>query len=124
MPLANAVVRIDHQTAEVLEFDAAHVHSHQLRAHRHYTRQHHSDVRTEHAFFGEVCDALAGIDSVICAGSHTSLAAFRHYIEKHRTAVGKQIQHWEVVDHPSEGQLVAYARKFVATHERMAEPTT
>ena len=122
MPLANAILRIDHHSAEVLEFDASQVQAHHLRAHPHHTRQHHSEVRTEHEFFAEVCDTLAGIAGVICAGSHPGLAAFRHYVEKHRPAVGKKILHWEVVDRPSEAQLVAYARKFVATHERMAEP--
>ena len=122
MPLANAVIRIDHHHADVLEFDSEHVSAHSVTAHNHYTRQHQSGVRTEHEFFGEVCDALRGFKHVVVTGSHTGVAAFRHYVEKHRLPLGAQIAGWEVVDHPSEGQLVAFARQYLVAHQRMAAP--
>lgn len=122
MHLSHAVVRIDHQNAEILEFDSEHVSARHLKAHDHHTRQHHSDVRTEHEFFGQVCDALTGITEVLITGPHTGQAAFRHYITKHRPAVAKQIAGWETVDHPTQAQLVAFAREYIANHHRMAAP--
>ena len=112
MPLTHAVIQIDHQKAQVLQFDAEKVRGHEVKSHAHYTRQHHSGVRTEHEYFKEVCDALEGIAEVLVTGPHTALADFKHYVDKHRTAMAPHLMGWEPKDHPTEGQLVAFARQF------------
>jgi hypothetical protein len=119
MSITHAVVWTDHQAARVLRFDAEHVRAQKLHASSHYTRQHHSDVRTEHEFFGEICGALDGVDAVLVTGAHTSVADFRHYAEKHRPHVAARITGYEIVDHPSENELVALARQYFLKHERM-----
>ncbi len=119
MSLFHAVVLIDHHAAQVLQFDAVHLEAQKIKAHAHYTRQHGSEVRTEHEFFGQVCDALAGVPEVLVTGSHVAQAAFRHYVEKHRPVAMRQIVGWQTVDHPTEGQLVAFARKYFAKHNAM-----
>ena len=124
MSLFHAVVWIDHQSARILQFDAEHVESHTVRIHQRATAQHGSGVRSEHEFFGEVCDALDGIAEVLIAGSHTTLADFRHYAEKHRPLAAKRFVGYEVQDHPSDNQLVAFARKFFRAHDRMAGTPT
>lgn len=124
MPLFHAVVSIDHHTARVLQFDADHVEAQKVKSHSHHTRQHASAVRTEHEFFGEVCDALAGITEVLVVGSHQAMADFRHYAEKHRPAAAAQIVGYEPIDNPSEGQLVAMARKYFVKYDRMAGTPT
>jgi stalled ribosome rescue protein Dom34 len=117
--LFHAVVWIDHQTAQILQFDAEHVQAQRVKAHSHLTRRHASGVRTEHEFFGHVCDAVAEIPEILVTGSHTALADLRHYVEKHRPQVVPRIFGWEVVDHPSENQLVAMARKAFLKIDRM-----
>ena len=59
-----------------------------------------------------MCDALEGIPEVLVTGSHTSIADFRHYADKHRAQTALRITGYEVVDHPTENQLVAMARKY------------
>ena len=120
MPFSHAVLWIDHHSAQVLRFDAEHVQASKVKEHTHHTRQHGSGVRTEHEFFAEVCTALAGIAEVLVAGSHQAQADFRHYVLKHRPAVTSQIVGWETIDHPTEGQLVAFARKYFIKYDRMA----
>jgi len=122
MSLFHAVVWIDHHTAQVLQFDATQVLEQQVKAHTHYTRQHGSQVRSEHAFFGEVCDAMEGIAEVLVAGSHTAQADFRHYVEKHRPEVAHRIVGWEAVSHLSTNGLVALARRYFVVHAGMAAP--
>jgi hypothetical protein len=119
MTMFHAVVRIDHHSAQVLQFDAEHVEGHRIKAHSHHTAQHGSSVRTEHEFFGQVCDALAGITEVLVVGPKTGLADFRHYVDKHRPAVAPQIVGYEVVDHPSDNQLIALARHYFLRVDRM-----
>ena len=124
MSLFHAVVLIDHHSADVLQFDADQVQAHKVKSHEHDTRQHNSGVRTEHEFFGQVCDALSGITEVLVTGAHTAQSDFRHYVEKHRPTLSKQIVGWETVDHPSEAQLVALARKFFHAHGNMGGAPT
>ena len=124
MSLFHAVVWIDHEKAQILQFDAEHVQSQKVKAHTHHTAYHGSGVRTGHEFFGEVCDALDGITEVLVTGSRTGTADFRHYAEKHRPAAAKQIVGYETVDHPSEAQLVALARKYFLKYDRMAGTPT
>jgi stalled ribosome rescue protein Dom34 len=119
MPLHQGVVLIDHQNARVLRLDPGAAPGGALHAHKHNTRQHGSTVRTEHEFFGEVCDALAEFKEILVAGNHLAQADFRHYLEKHRPQVSPRVIGWETVDHPSEGQLLALARKFYDKHNRM-----
>ena len=119
-PLFYAVVSIDHRHAEILQFDADQVVPHKVKAHTHDTRQHGSGVRSEHEFFHAVCDALAGIKEVLVTGPHTALSDFRHYVEKHHPQAALQIVGWEAVNHPTEGQLVAFARQYFVSHTRMA----
>lgn len=119
MSLFHAVVWIDHKTAQILAFDAQHVEAHKIREHRHYTAQHGSEVRDAHIFWGEVCDGLEGIGEVIVTGSHTGIADFRRYVEKHRPHALPRLIAFEVVDHPTDPQLVALARKHFLRHDQM-----
>jgi hypothetical protein len=112
MPLSHAVVWTDHHNAQVLQFDADQVQAQAVRAHQHPTAQHGSGVRAEHEFFAEVCAALDGVQAVLVTGSHTTIADFRHYADKHRPQTALRIAGYEVVDHPSEKQLVALARAY------------
>jgi len=111
MTLFHAVAFVDHQSAEVLQFGTEHVVEHKLHERLAFTRQHGSGVRTEHEFFGQVCDALEGIAEVLVVGGHVGLADFHHFVDKHRPQTAPHIVAYEVVDHPTESQLVALARK-------------
>jgi hypothetical protein len=112
MSYPHAAVWIDHHSAQIMQFDTDSVEAHTIRSHTHQTAQHGSTVRTEHEFFGEVCDALDGIQAMLITGSHTAIADFRHYADKHRAPTAGRIAGYEVVDHPSDKQLVALGRKF------------
>nr|WP_184298869.1 hypothetical protein [Roseateles oligotrophus] len=103
-----------------MQFDAEHVQTERIKAHSHHTKQRASAVRSEHEFFGEVVDALNGITEVLVVGSSTAQSDFKHYVEKHRAAAAKQIVAYESVDHPTDNQLIAFARKYFLKFDRMA----
>jgi stalled ribosome rescue protein Dom34 len=125
MSLSRAVLLIDHHAAQVLPLDVEASQPQQIRDHAHYTRQHGSSVRTEHEFFGHVCDALAPVGEVLVTGSHKAQADFRHYVEKHRPALAPRVVGWQTVDHPTPAQLLAEARSFFVKHDLMTRgPTT
>ena len=114
-----AVVWIDHHTARVLRFDGQSAEETTMHIHRHTTSQHGSGVRSEHEFFGAVCDSLAGIAEVLMTGSRTALADLRHYVDKHQPMAARRVAGYEVVDHPSDRELVAQARVFFDRREAM-----
>lgn len=120
MTLFHAVVWMDHDKAQVLHFDAEHVEVDDVHAEHHVTRQHHSGVRTEHEFFGHVCDALEGVTEVLVTGSKTALADFRHYVHAHRPKLQASLVGEKPVDHLSAGQLLKLARGFFDKHDRMS----
>jgi stalled ribosome rescue protein Dom34 len=124
MTLFHAVVAIDHQTAQILQFDEEHVRAQKVKAHTHHTKQRGSNVRTEHEFFGEVCDALAGISEVLVTGPGTGISDFEHYAKKHRPETARHVVAYETTDHPTEAQLVAMARKYFLKHDRMSGTPT
>ena len=124
MTTLHAVVHIDHQIAHVLQFDAEHLQSQTVKARTRQTRQHGSNVRTEHEFFGHVCDALAGIQEVLVVGPHTGQADFRHHADKHRPETAQRIVGYETADHPTENQLGTLARQYFLEYDRMAGTPT
>lgn len=68
-----------------------------------------------------MCAAIEGVDEILITGSSTSVSDFRHYAEKHRPAVAAQIVGYDVVDHPTENQLVALAKAFFLKHDKMSD---
>ena len=124
MTLFHAVALVDHQSAQILQFDTEHVQAQKVKSSSHHSRLHGSVVRTEHEFFGHVCDAMAGIPEVLVVGSHAAWADFKHYVEKHRPSLVAHIVGYETVDQPSQPQLVAMARKYFLKFDRMAGTPT
>ena len=120
MPFFHAVLKIDRRAAKIVHFDREQSHVETLLEKVAHTPQHHSGVRTAHEFLGAVCDALAGIPEVLVVGSHQAQADFRRFVDKHRPALNTRIVAWQTVNHPTEAQLVALARRYFASHEREA----
>ena len=111
MPFSRAVVLIDRRSAQVLKFDAILAQTETVKTHTHHTRQHSQNMRSEEDFFGEVCHELDGIAQVVVTGSDTAQSGFRHYVDWYCPSVTRQIVGWETANHPSKGQLLAFARK-------------
>ncbi|MEO5694211.1 MAG: hypothetical protein ABIQ72_13880 [Usitatibacter sp.] len=123
MTLSHGALLIHHRSAELLTFDAEQVQARNLKAREHETHQHNSGVRAEHEFFGEVCDAIAQVGEIFITGPQTALADFRHYVEKHHPALSGHLVAWEPADHPTEGQLLAAARKHFRRYDSTGLPS-
>jgi hypothetical protein len=119
MTAPHAIVFVAHESAQVLQFDAEHVEAQTIKSHSHHTKQHGSQVRSEHEFFAHVCDALEGIAEVLAVGARTGLTDFEHYVRKHRPTLLSKIVDFQPVDHPTQNQLVALARQYFLKHDRM-----
>ena len=120
MKSSRCVAHLSHQSAEVIEWDADTMQVMKTERHHHATRQHGSEVRAQHEFFASVCDLLDRFAQVLVMGGHTTLSDFRHYVEKHRAQTATRIVGYDVVDQPTENQLVAQAHKRFDALERLA----
>jgi len=123
MSNARAILWMDHHNAHFGPLHGDGVDMVHLRSHTHPTRQHASEVRSEHEFFGRICDALGGFGEVLVTGSHLAQSDFRRYVDKHRPADAGRIVGWDTVDRPTASQLLALGRQFFHRHDRMgADP--
>jgi len=104
----------------VLQFDAAHVQAQKIETHNQHARQHGGLVRTEHEFFGEVCDAIVGVREVLVTGSHAVQVDFKHFAESHQPKLAALVAGCKTVDPPSERQLLVLACKSFGRFDRLA----
>ena len=114
MTSRQAIVRLDHQQAEVLGLDSETPQRVHLQARRHDTRQHHGAVRDGHEFFGALCGAIDAFDEVLLLGSQEITADFERYMRKHHPQTVRRVVARDTVDRPGPGELVAFGRTFFA----------
>lgn len=75
----------------------------------------------DHEFFAAVADAIdANGSDVLIAGPGTAKLDFRRWLVEHRPTVAVRIAGVETVDHPSEGELVAFCRREFRRRDQLA----
>jgi stalled ribosome rescue protein Dom34 len=122
----HTVVWLDHQEARVFQiqpdaFDEATVHAGARHLHRHpkgasEAHQHPNDAKQ---YYHDVAKALEGAPEVLVVGPGTAKLHFLRYAHEHEPKLGAAIVGVETVDHPSDKQLVAYARRYFLAADRM-----
>ncbi len=126
MTSRHVAVWIDHHEARVFHvapeaFDESTIRAPNKHIHRHPKgpegpKAHPDDA---HRFFHEVTTALEGAAEVLIVGPSTAKLQFIRYAQEHAQAVARAIVGIETVDHPTDPQLVAYARQYFRAADRM-----
>ncbi len=83
---------------------------------------HHSNEPNKHhdaeKFFHSIAGRLEGTQEILIIGPGTAKQEFRHHLEKHHHAkLAKAVVGVENADHPTEPQILAFARKFFKTYD-------
>ena len=121
----HAAVWIDHHEAKVFRvnvdgFDVSIVESPHHHVHRHpigsEEKTHPTDAKH---FFREVARALDQTDEILVVGPATAKLEFIRYLHKEARALEPKVVGVETVDHPTDGQLAAYARRYFLAADRM-----
>lgn len=117
MTFHHAVVWLDHTKAQVIHFDLKAAESESLKAHSAHPHpqskfgdQKHANESDNTAFFADIAGALKDAIEILIVGPGDEKTAFKKYLTEHVPAVADKIKGIETVDHPTEGQLLAYAR--------------
>ena len=124
--LQHAIVWIDHQQAKIFQFDAAQVTSSMVRSTHPHEHIHHKansgdsgHVAVDKAFLKRVSQAVAEAAGILITGPAGTKKELAAYLRKDQPVVAAKIVGVEPLDHPSDGELLAFARKFFAPDDRM-----
>jgi stalled ribosome rescue protein Dom34 len=126
----HAVIWIDHREARVFHFSPTEVERLVLHP-DHPTRHiHHkaNSIGSGHApadqeYLHAVTESIADAGAVLIAGPANAKTQLVEHIRLHDPSLAKAIAGVETVDHPSDAQLVAHARKYLAATDRMRPET-
>jgi hypothetical protein len=122
----HAVIWIDHHEARVFHFSPTDVERLVLHP-DHPTRHIHHKANSigsghaveDHAFLQGVAQSIADAGAVLITGPANAKTELVKHIHQHDPKLMKAIVGVETVDHPSDGELVAYARKYFKIEDRM-----
>jgi stalled ribosome rescue protein Dom34 len=122
----HAVIWIDHREARVFHFGPTDVE--RLVIHpEHPTKHIHHKANSigsghaaaDHEYLHAVTESFVDADSVLITGPANAKTELIKHIHQHEPGKMKAIAGVETVDHPSDGSLVAYARKYFKAFDRM-----
>jgi stalled ribosome rescue protein Dom34 len=123
----HAVVWIDHREARVFHFSPTEIDKLVLRPDHPTKHIHHKagsigsgHATADHEFLHAVAQSVADAGAILLTGPGKAKNELAAHIEQHDPKLKKLIAGIETVDHPSDGELVAHARKYFKAEDRMA----
>ena len=122
----HAVVWIDHREARVFHISPTDVDRIVLRPDHPAKHIHHKansigsgHALEDHDYLHAVAESVADAGAVLITGPANSKTELIKHIHRHEPGMMDGIVGVETVDHPSDAQLVAYARKYFEATDRM-----
>jgi stalled ribosome rescue protein Dom34 len=112
--MKHAIVWIDHSHATVIGLGAPDADDHETHHVARGTGQRHAHAGSpavDHSYWDAVVAALGTASEVIVAGPGQEKQAFVRDLGKRHAAVARRVVAVETLDHPTEGQLLAHARR-------------
>jgi stalled ribosome rescue protein Dom34 len=73
----------------------------------------------DHAYYHAIVEALQGAQEVLVFGPAQAKLQLIKHMHAHDHAMAEKVVGVESIDHPTDGQLVAYARKYFVAKDRM-----
>jgi stalled ribosome rescue protein Dom34 len=113
----HVVIWIDHKEAHVLYFDKsknAIIKSESTHPHLHHKANEigSGNAPDDHQFFHKVISSVDGVHEILVVGPGSAKGELIKHAAAHDAAIAKKIVGVETVDHPTDGQVLAYASKY------------
>ncbi len=127
----HAVVWIDHREAHVMHISPDDIEvsiMHPGKPHQHLHHKRGADkggavgsgrAPEDQNFYHEVVEALKGAQEILIIGPASAKLNLVKHIHSHDQQMVDKVVGVETVDHPSDAQVVAYARKYFIAADRM-----
>ena len=126
MPHYHVAVWIDHREARVYAFGKDAGQELSVRPHDRHVHLHHKaglgdSGRTpqDKHYFHSVAEALKGAEEILIVGPGTARNELRRHLETHDPEVARKVVAVEPLDHPTDGELLNFARKAFKRIDRM-----
>ena len=121
----HAAVWLDHAEAHILHFTSEDVQN-KLAHGKAHRRLHHkraapdpARLAEDRAYYGRIADSLMDAKEILVTGPADAKTAFVKHLNEHARGLGAKVIAIESVDHPSDGQLLEYARKHFRADDRV-----
>jgi stalled ribosome rescue protein Dom34 len=127
----HAVVWIDHTEAHVMHISPDDVESSILRPVKDHQKLHHKRgndkggavgsgrAPEDQHYYHEVVEALKGAQEILIVGPSTAKLNLIRHIQSHDKQMNDKVIGVESADHPTDAQVVVYARKYFTAADRM-----
>jgi stalled ribosome rescue protein Dom34 len=86
---------------------------------------HHGERRTGHSiaadktFFENVAEAIADAGAILIVGPADEKTRFAKYLVERHPSIRTHVEGVESMDHPTDGELLDHARRYVKAADRM-----
>ena len=127
----HVAVWLDQSEARVFRIEGDTFDESTLQSPRNHVKRHpdHNAAEKNHPddakrFFREVAAALGAADQVLVVGPSTAKLHFLKYVHAHDPKLEAHIVGIETVDHPTDGQIVKFARHYFEAHAEGASVTS
>jgi stalled ribosome rescue protein Dom34 len=125
-PHYHAVIWVDHREARIFHLSPTDVDRLVLHPDHPTKHIHHkaNSIGSGHAqedqnYFQAIMEAVSGSGAVLITAPANAKTELVKHIRQHSPRIMKTVVGIETVDHPSDAQLVAYARKYFEASDRM-----
>ncbi|MCP5145670.1 MAG: translational machinery protein [Gammaproteobacteria bacterium] len=122
----HAVVWLDHSEAHVIHFTPEEAENAVVKAGGGHPHLHHKSGSigaghsgASHDYMEHVIAALQGAQEILVTGPANAKQEFVKYLEQRHKDTHARVVGVETMDHPSDGQLLAFARKYVKAKDRL-----
>jgi len=118
--MSNYIVWLDSEHARLFEYSDGKVEKHHIARHEpdHHTHNTHHDPKHSEHFFHQVCERLVHANQVLLLGPTLARDHFQtHLTAHHHGDLAKKIVGSESLEHPTDNQVEAFARKFFKEHQ-------
>lgn len=126
MPHSHAVVWMDSKEAHVFRFNAEDVEHERIKSHNPFRKVHHKagvigagHLQLDRDYFDHIIDALRGANEWLLVGPGAAKDQLLHHVEAHVAWLKEKLVGIEAMDHPTDGELLAHARRFFKAADRM-----
>jgi stalled ribosome rescue protein Dom34 len=119
MHQVHAIVWLDHREARIVGFSLDATSSVAVHSERPVRRVHHKAnvigagrAPDDHHFFDGIVEVVDESDKILVAGPGNAKTAFATYVRDRHPLVADRIVGIEPLDHPTDKELLAYAKKY------------
>lgn len=130
MTHSHAIVWMDSREARIFRFNARDVERENVGAHNPFRQVHHKagvigsgHMPLDIGFFDDIAGSLQGTAEWLLTGPANAKLQFLKHVGKHEPGLVKTMVGVDTMDHPTDGELLAHARRAFKAIDRMLPNT-